>query len=261
LSSLDSNGGPSGAASFDTTHWTVVSAAANSVSPNAAAALETLCRTYWYPLYAYIRRKGYLPADAEDMTQEFFCRLIAKNYLRSADRSMGSFRSFLLACVNHLLANEWDKARALKRGGTREFISLNSEEAEKRFTREACESDTPERDFDRRWALTLLDQAMARLRVEFTQAGKLRQFDLLKGYLSDLAGEGEYAAIAESLELDANGVATAVYRLRTTARLSAPKSPKPSRVSRNSPPRWIIYSGSLIERGLPGLSRQVHALE
>src|SRR5690242_13109059 len=116
VGSFDSNSaGPSGAAVFDTTRWSVVSAAADSVSPDAAAALETLCRTYWYPLYSYIRRKGYSAADAQDMTQEFFCRLIGKNYLGSVDRSAGSFRSFLLACVNHLLANEWDKAQTLKR--------------------------------------------------------------------------------------------------------------------------------------------------
>jgi len=206
--------GPSGATFFDTTHWSVVSAAADSVSPDAAGALETLCRTYWYPLYAYIRRKGYSAADAQDMTQEFFCRLIGKHYLRSVDRSAGSFRSFLLACVNHLLANEWDKAQTLKRGGGRQLISLNSEEAESRFAQEGSVSDTPERAFDRRWALTLLDQALVRLRVEFTNAGKLQQFDLLKGFLSDLAGEGDYAAIAETLGLDANGVAVAVHRLR-----------------------------------------------
>jgi RNA polymerase sigma-70 factor (ECF subfamily) len=215
VGSFDTNGeGPSGVASFDTTHWSVVSAAADRVSPNAAAALETLCRTYWYPLYAYIRRKGFSAADAQDMTQEFFCRLIGKNYLGSVDRSAGNFRSFLLACVNHLLANEWDKARTLKRGGGREFISLNSEEAENRFAQEASVSSSPERAFDRHWALTLLDQALARLRVEFTNAGKLRQFDLLKGFLSDLAGEGDYVAIAEALGLDANGVAVAVHRLR-----------------------------------------------
>ena len=212
---FDSNGvGPSGAACFDTTHWSVVSAAAESVSPNAAAALETLCRTYWYPLYSYIRRKGYSAADAQDMTQEFFCRLIGKKYLASVDRSAGSFRSFLLASVNHLLANEWDKAQTLKRGGGREFISLNSEEAESRFAQEGSVSDSPERAFDRRWAMALLDEALVRLRVEFTNGGKLRQFDLLKGFLSNLADEGAYAVIAETLGVDANGVAVAVHRLR-----------------------------------------------
>lgn len=204
----------SGVASFDTTHWSVVSAAADVVSPHAAAALDALCRTYWYPIYSHIRRKGYAAADAQDMTQEFFCRLIGKNYLESVDRNAGSFRSFLLASVNHLLANEWHKAQARKRGGGCSFIPLHSEEAENRFAQDVSANDSPERAFDRRWALTLLHQALARLREEFTSAGKLRQFELLKGFLSDVAGEGDYAAIAGELGLDAGGVAVAVHRLR-----------------------------------------------
>lgn len=148
------------------------------------------------------------------MTQEFFCRLIGKNYLQTVDRNAGSFRSFLLASVNHLLANEWDKSQTLKRGGGHEFISLDAERAEDRFAQESSINDSPERAFDRRWALTLLDRALARLRDEFTNAGKLRQFDLLKGFLSDLAGEGDYAALAETLGMDAGGVAVAVHRLR-----------------------------------------------
>jgi RNA polymerase sigma factor (sigma-70 family) len=211
----DSSGAvPSGGAFFDTTHWSVVSAAADRVSPNAAAALEKLCRTYWYPLYAYIRRKGHAAADAEDLTQEFFCRLVGKNYLESVDRSAGSFRSFLLASVNHLLANEWDKAQTLKRGGGHEIISLDAEVAEGRFAQEASINGSPERAFDRSWALTLLDGALARLRDEFIAAGKLRQFDLLKGFLSDLAGDGDYAAVAGELGMDAGAVAVAVHRLR-----------------------------------------------
>ena len=132
--------------------------------------METLCRAYWYPLYAYIRRKGLSPADAQDVTQEFFCRLIGKNYLESVDRSRGSFRSFLLASVNHLLANEWDKARALKRGGGRQILSLDAEEAEGRYVQEPAAHDSPEKAFDRRWALTLLDRALAILRVGGRQA-------------------------------------------------------------------------------------------
>lgn len=205
---------PLGHASFATTRWSVVAAAGDHLSPNAAAALETLCRAYWYPLYTYIRRKGVSPADAQDVTQEFFHRLIDKNYLKSVGRNLGSFRSFLLASVNHLLANEWDKARALKRGGDRQIISLDAEEAEGRFIQEAATRDSPEKAFDRRWALTLLDRALALLREEFSAAGKLSQFDLLKGFLSDVAGEGDYAALAQPLGLEAGGVAVAVHRLR-----------------------------------------------
>ena len=172
-----------GAVSFDTTRWSVVTVAGDRLSPNATSALETLCRAYWYPLYAYVRRKGLAPADAQDVTQEFFCRLIGKNYLASVDRSRGSFRSFLLASVNHLLANEWDKARALKRGGGRQILSLDAEEAEGRYVQEPTALDSAEKVFDRRWALTLLDRALARLREEFVTDGKLPQFDALKGFL------------------------------------------------------------------------------
>src|SRR5213075_1143776 len=152
---------PSGQAFFDTTRWSVVIAARDCFSENAAAALEKLCQTYWYPLYAYVRRKGLSPADAEDITQEFFCRLIAKNYLNSVDRNLGSFRSFLLAAINHLLANEWDKAHALKRGGGRQIIALEAEEAEGRFVQEPESQDSAEKAFDRRWALALLERALA----------------------------------------------------------------------------------------------------
>ena len=219
MDSRDSSGGIfPGATSFDTTHWSIVAAARDGGSPAAAAALEKLCRAYWYPLYSYVRRKGLPAADAQDATQEFFCRLIEKNYLASVDRSHGSFRSFLLASINHLLSNEWDKARAFKRGGGRQILSLDAEEAEGRYVQEPASNDSAERAFDRRWALTLLDCALGRLREEFTDAGKARQFDLLKVFLSDLAGEGDYAALAEPLGTDAGGVAVAVHRLRVRYR-------------------------------------------
>lgn len=201
-------------ACFATTRWSVVAAAGDRLSPNAAEALETLCRAYWYPLYAYVRRKGLAATDAQDVTQEFFHRLIGKDYLVSVDRRQGSFRSFLLASMNHLLANEWDKVRTLKRGGGHEIISLDAEEAEGRFIQEPALNDTAEKAFDRRWAVTLLDRALARLRDEFAAAGKIEQFDLLKVFLSDVAGEGDYAALAGPLGLDAGGVAVAVHRLR-----------------------------------------------
>ena len=177
-------------------------------------ALEKLCRAYWYPLYCHVRRRGLSPFDAQDVTQEFFCRLIGCNSLKSVDRSRGSFRSFLLASVNHLLANEWDKAHTLKRGGGRQIISLDAAEAEGRFIQEPAAHDAPEKAFDRRWALTLLDRALASLRAEFAAAGKLVQFDRLKIYLSDVAGEGDYAALAGPLGMEPGGVAVAVHRLR-----------------------------------------------
>ena len=203
-----------GARTFATTHWTVVTAAGNRGSPRAAAALEELCRTYWHPVYSYIRRNGWSAEDAQDLTQDFFCRLVHKNSLEALDRSKGSFRALLLASVNHLLANEWDKARALKRGGGREIISLDAEEAEGRFIQEPARNESPEKAFDRGWAVTLLDRAFAQLRDECAAAGKLAQFDALKVYLSDVAAAGDYAALAPSLGLDAGGVAVAVHRLR-----------------------------------------------
>ena len=195
-----------------------MTAAGNRLSPNAAAALETLCRAYWYPLYAYIRRKGVSAADAQDFTQEFFCQIIGKNSLQSVERSRGSFRSFLLASVNHLLANQWDKARACKRGGGKQILSLDAEAAEGRYVQEPAALDSAEKAFDRRWALTLLDRALARLRDEFATEGKLAQFDLLKVFLSDVAGDGDYATLAEPLGLEAGAVAVAVHRLRVRYR-------------------------------------------
>jgi RNA polymerase sigma-70 factor (ECF subfamily) len=176
--------------------------------------LEKLCRAYWYPLYSYIRRRGVPAADAQDLTQEFFFRLIGKDYLRSVDRNSGSFRAFLIASVNHLLANERDKARALKRGGGNEVLSLEAEEAEGRFIQEPTVNESPEKSFDRHWAVTVLDRAYARLREEFEVADKREHFNVLKMFLSDVAGEGHYAALAEQLGTDAGGVAVAVHRLR-----------------------------------------------
>ena len=211
----DSNGLiPFGAGCFTTTRWSVVLAAKNGRSPDGAAALEQLCRAYWHPLYSHVRRKGYAPADAEDLTQEFFSRLIREGAFESAICSNGSFRSFLLASLNHLLANEWDKARTLKRGGAHQIISLDAEEAEGRFAREPAAHDAPDRAFDREWALAVLDRTLVRLRDQFTVAGKLPQFELLKIFLSEVAGEGDYAALAGSLGLEASAVAVAVHRLR-----------------------------------------------
>src|SRR4030095_3816788 len=153
---------PSGVASFDTTHWSVVAAARDGDSRVATTALEKLCRAYWYPIYSYIRRKGVPAPDAEDVTQEFFCRLIDKTHRASVDLSYGRFRSFLLSSINHLLANEWDKARTLKRGGGHEIISLDAEEAEGSFLQEPALNGSAEEAVDGRSALTLVRRAWAR---------------------------------------------------------------------------------------------------
>src|SRR5262245_18133627 len=151
----------SGGAQFTTTHWSVVLAATREPSPEAARALAELCRIYWYPLYAYIRRKGYEVADAQDLTQEFFARLLEKHYVGSVDRRKGKFRSFLLASLEHFLAKEWTRAHRLKRGGGQTIIVLDGCDPEERYRLEPAGDSTAERIYERRWALTLLEQALA----------------------------------------------------------------------------------------------------
>src|SRR5512136_1915939 len=151
---------------FLTTHWSVVLAARDKSSPESAAALELLCRAYWYPLYAFVRRQGHSPSDAQDLTQEFFARLLAKEYLRAADREKGRFRTFLRVALKRFLANEWDRARRLKRGGGRPPLSLNTEMGEERYQAERGDGLAPDRLYERRWAMTLLEQVLARLRAE-----------------------------------------------------------------------------------------------
>lgn len=182
-------------------------------SPQAEAALEKLCRTYWYPLYAYVRRQGHGPHDAQDLTQGFFARLLEKNYLGAVEREKGKFRSFLLAALNHFLANERDRVNAAKRGGGKALVSLD-DTAENLFSLEPVSNLSPEMTFEKRWATTLLEQAFTRVREEFVAAGKAPMFDRLKIFLADEANPGDYAAVAAELGLTANTVAVSVHRLR-----------------------------------------------
>src|SRR6516162_3514630 len=152
--------------SFATTHWSLVLAAGKSASADAEGALAALCQTYWYPLYAYVRRQGHQPDDAQDLTQEFFARLLEKQYLRAADPERGRFRSFLLSAVKHFLSKERDRAKARKRGGGRAVFPLDFEAGESRYSLEPTHEVTAETIYERRWALTLLDQVFARLRQE-----------------------------------------------------------------------------------------------
>ena len=158
-------------------------------SPQSAAALETLCRTYWYPLYAYVRRQGHSPPDAQDLTQEFFARLLQKDYLKAAAREKGRFRTFLIVALKRFLAKEWDRLRAQKRGGGQPLLSLDTELAEQRYRVEPVEGASADRIFERRWALTLLDRTMTRLREDFAAAGKSEEFDPLKSCLTAERGE------------------------------------------------------------------------
>ena len=199
---------------FPTTHWSVVLAAGDTKSPQAREALEKLCRAYWYPLYAYVRRKGYHAEDSQDLTQEFFVRLLARNFLSVADRSKGRFRSFLLGSLEHFLAREWTKAHAKKRGGGQRPRSLDELDAEGRYLREPAHGLTPESLFDRRWATTLLETAMNKLREECIDARKGDLFERVKGHLSGEKGEGSYAEVAGALQMSEGAIKVAVHRLR-----------------------------------------------
>lgn len=198
---------------FGTTHWSVVLAAGQSDSHEATHALETLCRRYWYPLYGYVRRQGRDPHEAQDLTQGFFCRLLEKRFLVQVDPRKGRFRSFLLVAMNHFLANEWDRAHALKRGSRVTFVSLDTLDAEQRYQHEGLIAASPEQLYDQRWAMTLLARVLARLRQEFQEKDKEPRFDALKGCLTgDLAAS--YAVLAAQLGLTEGSLKMTVQRMR-----------------------------------------------
>jgi DNA-directed RNA polymerase specialized sigma24 family protein len=199
---------------FTATHWSVVLMARDPASPGVAEALEKLCRAYWPPLYVYIRRQGYPPHEAQDLTQEFFARLLAKNYLAAVDREKGRFRSFLLAALNHFMADERDRARAVKRGGRSALLPLDVETAEGLYLASATDPLSPDRIFEKRWAITLLDEAFSKLREEFAAAGKGERFDRLKIFLEEGTRHGDYAALGMELGMAPNTVAAWVHRLR-----------------------------------------------
>jgi RNA polymerase sigma factor (sigma-70 family) len=205
---------PAGAERFGLTHWSVVLAAGSGDSSHARVALEKLCRTYWFPIYAFVRRQGHRPHDAQDLTQEFFARLLEKGSLADVDRSKGRFRSFLLGALKHFLANEWDKARAKKRGGGQVLIPIDIQSAETSGGFEPADNITAETIFERRWALTLLDQVLRRLREEFVRDGKEKLFDELKLTLTEASRSVRYADIAVRLGASEGAVKVAVHRMR-----------------------------------------------
>jgi RNA polymerase sigma-70 factor (ECF subfamily) len=205
---------------FATTHWSVVLSAGDSAIPGAREALEKLCRTYWYPLYAYVRRRGHDAHEAQDLTQEFFVRFLASHTLQSMDRNKGRFRSFLLAAMNHFLANEWKRGQTLKRGGAVTFLSRDEAIAEERYRLEPATDLTPEKIYERRWALTLLDQVLQRLREEYVSAGKGELFDHLRTFLSDAKGAMSYAEAAAKTGISEAAARQAVHRLRQRYRES-----------------------------------------
>ncbi len=211
-SDLPSKPGGTDAGIFSTTHWSIVLAAGDTQTPQAHEALSNLCQTYWYPLYAFVRRQGYSRHDAQDLTQEFFARLLRSHYFAAADRKRGRFRSFLLASLKHFLMHEWEKARAAKRGGGQQIFSLDTESGEMRYASEPAES--PEKLFDRRWALTLLDRVVRRMESDYAQAGKGNQFAELKPALTGEKGLPAYTDIATRLGMTEGAVKVAVHRLR-----------------------------------------------
>jgi RNA polymerase sigma-70 factor (ECF subfamily) len=200
---------------FATTRWSMVLAAGGDLtSTDTRAALTVLCETYWYPLYAFLRSRGHSAADAEDVTQAFFARLLEKHTVRLADRERGRFRSFLLKSLTHFAANEHDKDAAKKRGGGIPALSLEFENAEGRFQLEPATDETPEKLFDRRWAITLLDRVLSRLRAEMMRDGKALQFEHLKTYLVGDLPQVSYAQSAAALSVSEGAVKVAVHRLR-----------------------------------------------
>jgi len=206
---------PSAAAGeFTQTRWSLVLLAAQTDPVRAEAALGELCWAYWYPLYAFVRRSGRSAEDAQDLTQEFFAQLLEKRWLAEADPARGRFRSFLLATLKHFLANEWDRAQCLKRGGGREFIALDAVTAEERYALEPCDLDTPESLYDRRWALTLLARTQERLRAEMTGSGDGERFDLLEPTLVGERTALPYAELAAKFGTTATAVKSMVLRLR-----------------------------------------------
>jgi RNA polymerase sigma-70 factor (ECF subfamily) len=206
---------PPGPREFVTTHWTLVAAAKpdEASETRAQKALEELCRAYWYPLYAFVRYRGYSSDDAQDLTQAFFARIIETGGLASADRGRGRFRSYLLGAMKHFLANEWHWAQARKRGGQVRIIEWDALDPEARYAAAPKQSETPEHLFDREWALETVAGALKALRDEMAKAGKSEQFDALKG---SLTGEDELprAGVAARLKMSEGAVKVAVHRLR-----------------------------------------------
>jgi RNA polymerase sigma factor (sigma-70 family) len=209
------DGPPAGAAQFASTHWSVILSATDRKNPaRAMQSLEKLCCVYWQPLYFYARRQGERPFDAQDLTQEFFARLLENNLLDKVDGSKGRFRSFLLAAFKHFLSNERDKARAQKRGGGQATIPIDAQTAETGYGYQPVEKMTAEKIFERQWAMTLLAETTARLRQEYEHTGKIELFEQLKTTLTEPRGTIAYSDLGRLLHMTEGAVKIAVHRLR-----------------------------------------------
>jgi RNA polymerase sigma-70 factor (ECF subfamily) len=198
---------------FPPTRWSLVLAATQSDAPESAAALEAICRAYWHPLYAYVRRCGQPAHDAQDLTQEFFRRLLEKRWLDSADRDKGKLRTFLIVMLKHFMNNEWRRASAQRRGGAQAHAQFDTAFAETQYAADTS-SLAPEEIFDRQWALTMLNLTVERLRAEFAAAGRPGDFDALKSCLMAARGTIDYAALAAQLGVNEGAARVAAHRLR-----------------------------------------------
>lgn len=201
-------------ARFPTTHWSVVLRAGATNDEASGRALATLCEAYWFPLYVFVRRRGYDREDAQDLTQGFFAKVLEKGYFGEADQDRGKFRTFLLTSLKHFLSNEADRARAKKRGGGRPQLSLDFETAEGSLRLEPADNLTPEKVFERQWAEAVLEKALGRLRLGSTRTGKEEIFDRLRGFLTTADAQAPYSDLARDLKTTEGAVRTAVHRLR-----------------------------------------------
>ena len=202
-----------GSPAFMTTHWSMIIVAGSQSNPEADKALEQLCRIYWYPLYAFVRRRGYPSEKAQDLTQEFFVKLLEKEFFGTADRNRGKFRTFLLAALKNFLAHQSEKERAAKRGGDRIHFSIHAVEGEKRYLAEPIENMTPDKLYEKRWATTVIEQALQDLRTEYGQTGKQALFERLKDHVWGDKSVS-YAGIAEEFNMNEGSVKAAAFRLR-----------------------------------------------
>lgn len=199
---------------FGTTRWSIIVAAQSGQEAEAQRAMSALCEQYWFPLYSYVRRRGYPEHEAQDLTQEFFSRFIEKHYIRQVDRERGRFRSFLLGCMKHFLADEWDKSQAQKRGGGQTKLSLDFERAESLLAEVSAGQLTPDELYDRHWAQTLLARALRRVEEDYRDAGKGDQFAVLKPALVAGKLEESYKVTADQLGMSEGALKVAVHRLR-----------------------------------------------
>jgi len=201
-----------GSSRFPTTVWTVILSARNETERESA--LASLCNMYWFPLYVYVRRMGYAAEEAQDLTQEFFVRVLEKGYLDRADRNKGRFRSFILSCLKSFLQDQSDRRAAIKRGGRHRTLSFDFQEGEGIYVREPANDETPERIFERRWALALLDRAVRRLRNDFAEKGKAEQFEILKPFLQGAHPDVPYSQLAKCLNVSESALKVAIHRLK-----------------------------------------------